>query len=179
MNTAGTEPIPRTFTPGRRQAKLAAFAASLLLASLGLWELSWPLTRLLNGTHAEAKVVAVLERRPGQPERRHIAGEAAAADPTRAAVFVCEVSFVDATGATRRATLNVATQIAPAYAVGDRLPISYSNGAGEPALAIRDWRTWAVGGFLAAAGLCFVIVSSSLLVAARRPIVIPAGSELP
>lgn len=168
-----------SFAPGRVPAKVVALALSLLLMAASLWELSWPALRVLRGTRTTAEVIGFRETRPGLPDRSRSVDYGTQEDRTREITFFCEVEYMNVQGALAHAELNVASQLRPPYRLGEEVPIAYQSDEPELALAVYDWRTWALGLFLSAAALCFVAMSAVILLTARTPIPLPAGVEPP
>ncbi|MDX2185971.1 MAG: hypothetical protein SFV32_03480 [Opitutaceae bacterium] len=156
--------------------KWAALALSVVIVAVGIAELGWVVSRITSGHSCTAKVVSVKAAAPGAESREYQAG--AAAGQSLATVYTYFVECTPEGGAPARFELNVSNKGTPTFAVGDTVAVAHPSDATQPAIAVKDFRTWSVGVFVTAVGLCYLVVSGAILLRGRKPVELPEGETL-
>jgi hypothetical protein len=164
----------QTFTPGMAGRKLAGMllgAAIMLFGVFWQWE---PARLFLTGETVDAKVVYVIEAKPGQEPIKHDTRKAVAEaeDPTRNATFFYHLRFTTAAGHEVTAPLNYGQALRPLHSIGDTLAVAYDPAAPETIIDMWSVRTWAFGFFFMGTGLLIFVPQWWLFRAAKRPIVL-------
>ena len=181
-STDSTFPSPGTYTPGYAKLKVLVIVWGFLLLALGLWQLWTPLRLVFFGERTEAEVTCVIKTKPGLPDlvlKDDLQVQAGQEKKDRSYVFWNEFVFHTRTGREVTVRAPVGSQIKPLYTLLDEdgLPttdhIYYDPGHPETVVFPGIISTWFVPGMLTFVGALGVLIGSTLLYWANKPIELP------
>lgn len=184
MNT----PPPNTYTPGYARCKMALIAYGLLLMTLGFSHVWTPLRLVICGNRALAEATRVIKTKPGLPDKilsqpAHVRQEQETRD--RSYLFWNEFKFLTNHGQTVHVKAPIASLLKPLYPLtdADGLPttdlVYYDPNQPEVVTFPLIVSTWFSSGILILVGTLAVLIGSTLLYWANKPIELPHLNTAP
>jgi len=173
---------PAVYTPGYRKTKILMILYGVLLLSLGVSQLWTPLRLLAIGKRAKAEAVAVVKTKEGLPDlvlTNDLAVRSQLEAHDRSYIFWNHCRFHTPEGQIVNLRAPVGSQLKPLFPLtdADGLPtemlIYYDPAAPEQAVFPLLISVWFAPGVLFIAGLGCIIIASTLLYWANKPIELP------